>query len=215
MNEGQSSRRVFLKQGTLGVGGLLFVNLFPETLLAAHREAQAAAAAGDKFTFLTPEEAADVRAFAAQVIPTDDTPGATESNVVYFIDNVLTKYEPEHQADFRKAVQDLNTVVEEENPSVKRFSALTSDKQVEAMRAFEDEAKGGQRGRRGRSANAGGFQMLRAFTVAGFLADPALGGNKDMVGWQLIGFDGAGMHEPPFGYYDAELLKEQKQGGDQ
>src|SRR5512146_357024 len=172
MNEAQSSRRVFLKQGTIGVGGLLFVNLFPETLLAAHHEARAAAAAGNKFTFLTPEEAADVRAFAAQVIPTDDTPGATEANVVYFIDNVLTNYEPEHQADFRKAVQDLNTVVEEENPSVKRFSALTPDKQVEAMQAFENEAKGGRPGRRGRLANPGGFQMLRVLTLAGFLADP-------------------------------------------
>ncbi|MGE5114384.1 MAG: hypothetical protein ACM3JB_26275, partial [Acidobacteriaceae bacterium] len=63
MNEAKSSRRVFLKQGTLGVGGLLFVNLFPETLLAAHHEARAAAAAGDKFTFITPEEGADVLAF--------------------------------------------------------------------------------------------------------------------------------------------------------
>jgi gluconate 2-dehydrogenase gamma chain len=35
------------------------------------------------------------------------------------------------------------------------------------------------------------FNLLLSFTMAGFLADPVQGGNRDMVGWKLIGFPGA------------------------
>jgi gluconate 2-dehydrogenase gamma chain len=35
------------------------------------------------------------------------------------------------------------------------------------------------------------FQSLLDLTVEGFFSDPAYGGNRDMVGWKLIGFPGA------------------------
>ena len=35
------------------------------------------------------------------------------------------------------------------------------------------------------------FDLLLTYTIAGFFADPAQGGNRDMVGWKLIGFPGA------------------------
>lgn len=35
------------------------------------------------------------------------------------------------------------------------------------------------------------FELLLAYTVAGFFADPVHGGNRDLVGWKLIGFPGA------------------------
>lgn len=38
--------------------------------------------------FFTPQQAADCAAFAEQIIPTDDTPGAKEANVVCFVDFV-------------------------------------------------------------------------------------------------------------------------------
>ncbi len=213
MNEGQSSRRAFLRQSALGAGGFFLAGLLPDALLAAHREARVAAAAGEKFTFLAPDEAADIKAFAAQVIPTDDTPGANEANVVYFIDNVLTNYEPENQKAFRDAIGALNEIVQAENPSVTRFSALPSEKQVPAMQSFEKKWREESKPRfEGGGHNP--FEMLRGYAIVGFLSDPALGGNKDMVGWQVIGFDGIGMHEPPFGYYDAELLKTPKEGGE-
>jgi gluconate 2-dehydrogenase gamma chain len=37
------------------------------------------------------------------------------------------------------------------------------------------------------------FQLLRSHVLAGFFADPVHGGNRDMVGWKLIGFPGAQM----------------------
>jgi gluconate 2-dehydrogenase gamma chain len=35
------------------------------------------------------------------------------------------------------------------------------------------------------------FTLLRNYAMAGFFADPVHGGNRDMVGWKLIGFPGA------------------------
>ena len=35
------------------------------------------------------------------------------------------------------------------------------------------------------------FTMLRNWTFAGYLSDPVQGGNRDMVGWKLLGFPGA------------------------
>jgi gluconate 2-dehydrogenase gamma chain len=35
------------------------------------------------------------------------------------------------------------------------------------------------------------FNLLLSHTIAGFFADPVYSGNRDMVGWKLIGFPGA------------------------
>jgi gluconate 2-dehydrogenase gamma chain len=35
------------------------------------------------------------------------------------------------------------------------------------------------------------FNLLLSHTIAGFFADPIYSGNRDMVGWKLIGFPGA------------------------
>ena len=211
MKEGPS-RRLFLKQSAFGIGGAVLLNLVPEALQAAHLEASRAANAGETFAFFTPAEAADLKAFAAQIFPTDDTPGADEANVVYFIDHVLDKYEPENREEFRHALVSLSKSSAQMFPGTAHFSELTPERQVAVITKFETF----KRKRRADLLGSlfGGetnyFETIRTYVIAGFLSDPANGGNKDMVGWQLISYDGMAMHEPPFGFYDAELLK----GGD-
>ncbi len=48
-------------------------------------------------------------------------------------------------------------------------------------------AKGGQPGITAQAF----FGLLLSYTMAGFFSDPVHGGNRDMVGWKLIGFPGA------------------------
>ena len=44
---------------------------------------------------------------------------------------------------------------------------------------------------------------MRFMTLCGFFGMSSYGGNRDNVGWELLGFDGhRGAWQPPFGHYD-------------
>ena len=45
---------------------------------------------------------------------------------------------------------------------------------------------------------------LMVLTLFGMFSMPAYGGNRDGVGWTLIGFEDAHVFHPPFGYYDRD-----------
>ena len=51
------------------------------------------------------------------------------------------------------------------------------------------------------------FGQVRFGTVVGMFANPSYGGNQNQVGWKLLGFQAHGIYQPPFGYYDAEVMK--------
>jgi hypothetical protein len=45
-------------------------------------------------------------------------------------------------------------------------------------------------------------------TIAGFFGMSSYGGNRDNLGWKLLGLDGEHhAWQSPFGYYDAEYLE--------
>ena len=46
------------------------------------------------------------------------------------------------------------------------------------------------------------FDLARQLTLCGMFSNPPYGGNRDKLGWKLIGFEDQHMFEPPFGYYD-------------
>ena len=105
--DGRSTRRDFLK-GSLSHCGAAWLSLqWPAVLLAAAGAASAARAAGATFAHLTADEARDLEAIAAQIIPTDETPGAREAGVIYFIDAALGNVR--RAADRRAARQDSPT----------------------------------------------------------------------------------------------------------
>ena len=89
----KSSRRSFLgsSAATLGAGWLM-AN-WPQVKAAAHA-AHEHAASGDAaaFKFLSADEAVDVEAVTAQIIPSGATPGAREAHVVHFIDLALADF---------------------------------------------------------------------------------------------------------------------------
>src|SRR5690606_31076788 len=49
------------------------------------------------------------------------------------------------------------------------------------------------------------FELVRLLTLAGFLGMSSYGGNRDDVGWKLLGIDPAlHAHRYPFGWYDEQ-----------
>ena len=140
------------------------------------------------FEFLTPADAADIEAAAAQIIPTDETPGAREARVVYFIDKSLATWGTSQRAPFRRGLGELRKRARAHGAS--SFAALTDAQQHAVMASLE----------RDRHAF---FFTLRGATLTGMLANPEHGGNHEKSGWKLIGFTDQFSWAPPFGWYDA------------
>jgi gluconate 2-dehydrogenase gamma chain len=198
METGDFSRRRFLMQSAVGAGSAWLAAAWPEVLAAQqhahHTMTAVATGAPAKLEYFTPEQAAEVEAIASLIIPTTDTPGAREAGVVYFIDRSLHTFAADQQKSFADALALVDGKRKERFPASTNFASLTVAQQTEILKAIED---------------TDGFGNLRFATVAGFLCNPEDGGNRDMSGWKLIGFDHAPTHSPPFGYYDAEYLAEQ------
>ena len=131
----------------------------------------------------------EVESLAAQIIPTDDTPGAREAGAVYFIDRALTTFDRQQQDVYTQGLGNLKAKTQEVFPGATKFSGLSSDQQIQVLKAIEKTPF---------------FAQIRTHTITGFLANPEYGGNRNEVGWKLIGFEGKFHYEPPFGYYDGK-----------
>jgi gluconate 2-dehydrogenase gamma chain len=190
-NTAGSSRRSFLAGSAAGWGSAWIAANW-SGILAAQEHAKRAVASPEqgKFEFFSPEQAVEVEAVAAQIIPTDATPGAREAGAVYFIDRALSTFDRNRQPVYTQGLGSLQAKTRELVPNATKFSGLTSDQQIQVLKAMEKTPF---------------FALVRTHTVTGFLANPEYGGNRDQIGWKLIGFDGKFHYEPPFGHYDGEI----------
>jgi gluconate 2-dehydrogenase gamma chain len=178
---------------------------WPATLAAAqhaHQVKQSGSAAG--FEFFSPEMAAEVESIAARIIPTDETPGAREAGVVYFIDRALTTFAKDDQKLYTQGIADVQSKAREMFPGIERFSAASQDQQDEILRALDDNAVSKARPFMPRPAPQNFFETVRQHTLLGFLIDPETDrrGNRDAIGWQVIGRERDHMFQPSFGHYD-------------
>lgn len=184
-----TSRRSFLLKSASGLGVAWVTTNYPG-ILAAQEFVQDAAATGKMpgFAFFTTEQAIEVEAMSAQIIPTDHTAGAMEARVVSFIDRILLTFEKERQSDYTAGLDQLAMQSAKLYPNEDRFSQLDSKQQIEVLTAME---------------TSDFFGLVRTHTITGFFAHPQHGGNFDQIGWELVGYDDALDHRAPFGYYDA------------
>ena len=163
------------------------------------------------YSFFTPDEAAFVDAAVSRLIPADENgPGAKEAGVTYYIDGQLAGdygraatwymqgpfvtdkgpdfgYQiPQTPAEaYRQAIPGTDAWCVA-NHQGKLFAALAPELQDEVLRGLE-EGHITLPGIDGKTF----FGLLLENTYEGFWADPAYHGNRNMVGWTLIGFPGA------------------------
>lgn len=190
MDKPEISRRHFVLRSCTGIGSAWLLTNMPEILLAQEHAHQATESAVPvKFEFFTAAQAAEVEAIAAQIIPTDDSPGAREARVVYFIDRGLTTFAADDRPAFVKGLKTLQAKVRKQFPKAKSFSALSSAEQIQLLKAIEKSPF---------------FDLVRTMTVIGMFANPSYGGNYNQIGWKLIGFENKFFFDSPFGFYDRE-----------
>ena len=135
----------------------------------------------------TPAQAAQVDAIASRIIPTDDTPGAHDADVVYFIDRTLTTFGKEQAPLFADGLKAVGEATAKRHGSAATFASVTPAQQDALLRDIEKTPF---------------FGAIRFATIAGFLSLPKYGGNKDYIGWKFIGQDVAMEQRAPFGWYD-------------
>ena len=181
---------------------------WPAMLSAATYARQAAkSAAPPKFEFFTAEQAVEIEAISARIIPTTDTAGAQEAGVVFFIDRALVTFGKANQKLYTEGLPELQARVREMFPGTEKFSVATSKQQDEVLESLDEQPTGG-RGRPFRPSAAAQtfFETLRVDTISGFLIAPDSDkrGNRDGVGWKMIGREDVHMFQPPFGYYDKD-----------
>jgi gluconate 2-dehydrogenase gamma chain len=179
------SRRALLQAIALTLGAAALPANWVE---AAQHAGHAAAAAGERtITFFTAAEAADVEAITAQIIPTDDTPGAREAGAVYFIDRALATFFSQLGSDYRTQLGQFQAGCQTARGAA--FAALTSEQQIAHLKTVDRTPF---------------FEMTRLLTMFGLFSSPAYGGNRDGIGWKLIGFEDQHSFYPPFGHYDRD-----------
>jgi gluconate 2-dehydrogenase gamma chain len=158
------------------------------------------------YIFFDPAEVEFIEAAVARLIPKDELgPGALEADVPYFIDRLMTSEYGSgarfyNQGPFgattpyqgyqspltppevyRVGIAATNRYCEQKYG--KRFAGLDAAAQDEVLTGLQsisfEEVPG-----------ATFFGQLLGDTKDGFFADPAYGGNKDMIGWKLVGYPG-------------------------
>lgn len=158
--------------------------------------------------FFTVEERAAVAAICARLIPSDsDGPGATEADVVTFLDRQMAGfygrgqhwymkgpflegtatqgYQSEHPPAqlYRHALADLHVHCRDQHDA--GFADLTEAQQDAILKGMDQEEITFE------SVSAKAFfDLILKNTIEGFFADPVYGGNRDMVAWQYVGFPG-------------------------
>ena len=162
------------------------------------------------WTYFTTEEGAAVEALVDRLIPPDpQTPGGKDAGCAVFIDRQLAgpygtaeglymrgpfadgtpqqgDQSPLSPAErYRQALAALNKYCRATYAG-KSFTQIPDSEKDKLLSGLEE----GQVHLEGTSARAF-FELLLQNTQEGFFADPVYGGNRDMVGWKMIGFPGA------------------------
>lgn len=140
--------------------------------------------------FFSPSDGIEMESMVGRIIPADETPGAAEAGGLYFIDRALTTFDQAKQPLYNQGLRMLQAKTREIFPNATKFSALAPAEQTEVLTAIEKTEF---------------FTLVRQHTIIGFLADPVHGGNRDRIGWKLIGFEGEFAYQSPYGDYDRPL----------
>jgi gluconate 2-dehydrogenase gamma chain len=165
-------------------------------------------APGHAYAYLMQPEVRFLDAAVARLIPADELgPGAKEADVTYFIDRQLMSSWGTHGRNYRmgpwregtpqQGFQSRLTPQEIYRLGIretdiyctkrygKAFCFLKPEQQDEVLHALED----GEVPLESLSSKLF-FSLLWRNTDEGFFSDPMYGGNRDKIGWKLIGFPG-------------------------
>ncbi|MGJ8689749.1 MAG: gluconate 2-dehydrogenase subunit 3 family protein [Gammaproteobacteria bacterium] len=138
----------------------------------------------EAFETLTALESATLDAFASRIIPSDESgPGAHEARAVHYIDRALAGAMSSSREQYGAGLSSLEDYsLQAKGMSFHLLPESEQDAIIEAM--IESPIEGYP------ILNGGFFFMVRTHTIDGTFSDPYYGGNRDFIGWDLLGYPG-------------------------
>jgi gluconate 2-dehydrogenase gamma chain len=185
------SRRAFLRAAMAASAAWAAADVLQVEDALAFASQQVGAAPAASTTVLTPAQSEVVDALTSRILPSvDGRPGAREAGALYFIDRALATFNASQRPLYDEGTTDLNRRAQAKANGAMKFATLTTAQQDEVIREIETTPF---------------FQAARFDTIVGTLALPTWGGNRDYLGWHLLGMEHQMTFRAPFGYYDAEI----------
>ena len=142
---------------------------------------------GERLRALTTRQARLIDAIAGRIFPTTATPGAVEAGTVFYLDRMFAEAYPELLPFYQRGLRALTKHAKRQCGG--SFLELSEDQQ-DAGRV-DDFAKAGEF-----------FATARNHILEGVFGEPKYGGNREMIGWRLVGFPGQ-----QYGYPDPYINK--------
>lgn len=181
--------------------------------------------------FFSHDERATIEAAVARIVPADEDPGAREAGVIDYIERCLATGAADagvsprekkeyanfilgatggrteeqqsalfelnglgtrHQKAYRDGAARLDSLARELHHG-RGFCELNEEQQDEVLCVLDER----------RDAF---FTLLITHTMEGFYGHPRHGGNRDGIGWKVLGYPGPSFprgNEYPYGWYDA------------
>ena len=137
---------------------------------------------GQTLQALTRQQAQLVEAIAARIFPATDSPGAVEAGALFYIDRALAGAHKHLLPQYRRGLKALERRAKAKFGD--SFLRLSATRQDAVLRELETgrikELRDGDEF----------FKILRSHVLEGVFGEPSYGGNKDLIGWRLVGFPG-------------------------
>lgn len=145
----------------------------------------------EAFETLTFIESATLDAFASRILPSDEFgPGALEARAVHYIDRALAGALAASREQYSVGLAALESYSIQTKGS--SFHLLSESEQDAIIDAMTQNAIAGFP-----ALGVGFFNAVRTHTIDGTFSDPYYGGNRDFVGWDMIGYPGVRIMSTP------------------
>ncbi len=138
----------------------------------------------EAFETLTADESVALEALCSRILPSDDLgPGAKEARVVHYIDRAISGVLANAREQYSAGLAALDLLSNDRYGE--RFSLISIEQQDEVI---EDMTLNKNLGYP--ILNLAFFNMVRNHTIEGAFSDPYYGGNRNFIGWDILGYPG-------------------------
>jgi len=133
---------------------------------------------------LTAAEVDTLEAIVDRILPSDENgPGAREARAAHYIDRSLASDNANSRHNYAIGLTAIDDYARNKHSNA--FHQLNTEVQDEILAAvIAGEVTGFN------PSGSGFFGMVRNHTIQGTFSDPYYGGNRDFVGWDMIGYPG-------------------------